>query len=550
MREGGTLAWFSDGEIRRLAGGRSYERGVEYLELIREVKELPDGIVATVQGSEAYRVRLRDDDGLSGECSCPYGSDGNFCKHCVAVSLHLLTAVPEQQGAGRSRRGAKPADVKKYLASLDATELVELIWDHAQHDAALYQKLQLATATTATVPDFPLLRTQVERLHTEWLAYENTYSYTTTAETVLTALAQLTPTHAKAVQPLLRRALKHIGGAASVSDSEDGTVIDVATQAWDHYLTACRAAPPDPVELAGWFLWFRLDGPDWPEVSISDVADLLGEAGVAGYHDALEEVGATVDHWQYRTLREELIAATDDVDALIACLAENLAGPHQYVRIAELLRGENRDKEAIKWLERGHADCRHEPYNTVRLVDLLCELYTEQGRTPDVLRVRQEQFDGYVSERTYAQLREAAESLDRWDAVRAAAHQRMRAAARAAQHYAAETLARVLLAEGETDEAWRVVHEHRCDENTVLAVTAERARSHPADAIAVYRPLVDRHVGRTNNHGYQQAAEYLAMLQPLFAHTGDDFADYLAGLRDRHRRKRNFLAELDRRGLR
>ncbi|WP_223198514.1 SWIM zinc finger family protein [Solihabitans fulvus] len=39
---------------------------------------------------------------MSGRCSCPYGADGVFCKHCVAAPL----ARPR-----RSRRGAGPGAV-------------------------------------------------------------------------------------------------------------------------------------------------------------------------------------------------------------------------------------------------------------------------------------------------------------------------------------------------------------------------------------------------------------------------------------------------------
>ena len=69
------------------------------------------------------------------------------------------------------------------------------------------------------------------------------------------------------------------------------------------------------------------------------------------------------------------------------------------------------------------------------------------------------------------------------------------------------------------------------------------------DAIAVYRPLAEAAIAQTNNHGYERATQLLLMMRPLFAHTGEDFTDYVTALKETNRRKRNFLAELRRNGL-
>jgi uncharacterized Zn finger protein len=546
-----TTAWFTHQEVRRLAGERSYERGVGYVDYVQSLGELPDGVVATVHGTSAYRVRLRDDGGLVGECSCPYGQDGNFCKHCVAVSLHLLTAVPAQPDRRGAKRKSRQVDVHKYLQSLTADELVQIIWDHAQEDAVLFQRLQLAAVTSSVVPDLGLLRTQVEQLHTEWLAYEDTDAYATTAQSVLDALERLTARHAATVQPLLRRAVEVIGAAAGISEDEHGAIIEVADAAWDRYLAACRLAPPDPAELARWLVTFQLEGPDWPEVSLDDIADLLGGTGLEAYRVALDEAGSRHRrHWRYRSLREEFVAVSGDTDALIECLAEDLSAAHQWVRIATLLRDEGRVDEAVAWLERGRSDGKHLGHGGGPLTDLLCELYQASGRHREILTLREERFADQFGETEYQQLREAAERVGRWLPARKQAHTLLRKKAQTNAYYAADILARILLAEDEADAAWRVVRQHRCEERTLLAVTERRADTHPADAIKIYQPHVERCVDQRNNYGYQQAAAFLLKLRPLVERVGGDFPAYLEEVRERHRRKRNFIAELDRKGLR
>ncbi len=535
------VAWFTDADLRDLAGPRSYERGLAYADVVTGVGDLPDGVVATVHGHGRYRVRLTggEDQALEGECSCPYGQDGNFCKHCVAVGLHLLRddAPPKTPG--------KQTGLEAFLATMDHAELVEVVLRHASEDPGLFQKLRLLAAT-AGGPDLAELRRQVAALRVEWVEYGDGHAYATGAREVLAALGRLAPDHAGTMQSLLRRALTHIGAAATATDDESGTIIEVADEAWEAYLRSCEAEPPDPVELAEWYADFRLDGPEWPSTSLDDVIELLGDEGLAAYRERLDR--ATQTHggkWRLGWLREELVAATGDVDAMVACLAEDLSGPHRYVRIAELLSGEGRLAEAIEWLERGSAG----DGEMTHLVDLLAKLYAEDGRAGEVVALRERHFTAARSQRTYHALRGVAQDTPQWSEIRERALALLRRSAASKGWFAADTLAAVLLDEGEVDEAWQVTHSHTCTEQVRLSVTARRAETHPADAVAVYRPLVEAAVAQTDNRGYKRAAQLLVTMRPLFARTGGNFAGYVGALKEANRRKRNFLAELARNGL-
>jgi len=152
----GRVLWFDDGDLRRLASGRSYERGTGYVDAIGELDELPDGVVATVHGGAAYRVTLLegDDRTLAGACSCPYGQEGAFCKHCVAVGLALLADAPagapwdQPRPARRARQASRKTDLRGYLSSVDPAELVDLLLELAADDPALHRRLSLRAATS------------------------------------------------------------------------------------------------------------------------------------------------------------------------------------------------------------------------------------------------------------------------------------------------------------------------------------------------------------------------------------------------------------------
>lgn len=183
------------------------------MDAVSGVGDLPDGVVATVHGSGRYRVRLtgRQDQMLDGECSCPYGQDGNFCKHCVAVGLRLLR--------GQHQHRVSQPDLKAFLVAMDHAALVDLVWQYASEDAGLFQKLRLLAATAGDRdPDLAELRGQVEALRVEWVQYGDEDTYATGAQEILLALDRLLPEHADTVQPLLRRAVVHIGAAGSASE--------------------------------------------------------------------------------------------------------------------------------------------------------------------------------------------------------------------------------------------------------------------------------------------------------------------------------------------
>lgn len=65
--------------------------------------------------------------GLGCECDCPYGLEGNFCKHLVALGLTVLvepeSSLPRQRKAARDRA----QDLDAWLSGLSQDELVAMV---------------------------------------------------------------------------------------------------------------------------------------------------------------------------------------------------------------------------------------------------------------------------------------------------------------------------------------------------------------------------------------------------------------------------------------
>lgn len=81
----------SERTLLAVAGDRSYARGEDYVRYVRGLRITAEKAYASVQAKRVYTVELgwsgpRPD----GSCTCPHHSDGNFCKHLVAVGLAVI----------------------------------------------------------------------------------------------------------------------------------------------------------------------------------------------------------------------------------------------------------------------------------------------------------------------------------------------------------------------------------------------------------------------------------------------------------------------------
>src|SRR5215475_1848561 len=553
----GPVVWFDDDDLRQ-AGRKSYMRGLGYVDKVEDIKDLPDSVVATVYGTSPYEVRLSNVAGvLAGECSCPWGAEGNFCKHCVAVGLVMLAeaaADREERPQPQPENAAgREVDLRGYLGSLAPAELVELLVELAAHDPALHRRLSLRAAGGDLDP--AELRPYVDALRTHGdLDHGQSFAYAGKAGNVLDTLDQLARDHPATVGPLYQQVLQHL--TAAEADDSAGAIAAAAARAVEGFAAACHAAPPDPVELARWLLGVQLDGPGWPRIALDDFAEALGSSGLAAYWQQLRRLSSSLaaagDPYDENSprrritrLREEYLERKNDIDGLVALYAEDLSAPERYLRIGDTLHSAGRYDEAITWLRRGLSQSLYGNYD---ISDLLAEVYTAAGRHADALELRWDTFTGSPAEYTYRPLMQAAAQAGAQAETRrrALAHLR-RKAVRGGYH--ADPLVEVLLAAGQAEQAWTAAHEFGCSTQCLFGAAGHRARTHPADAIPVYQREVEAAIDRKNGSGYARAAQLLVTLKGLHQRAGSDFAAYLQQVKDSHRRKTNLLHELTRAGI-
>ena len=153
----------SEAELRAAAGDRSFERGAQYVAAVSSLESAGNQVIATVRGSEDYLVvlTLDEDPGggngegrLRGECNCPHGQQGFFCKHCVAVGLSLLARSRRRRASSGPASGSyvSPADLSAWLAARSRDELLAIVCDQVVEDEDWRRRLELRAASTAADP--------------------------------------------------------------------------------------------------------------------------------------------------------------------------------------------------------------------------------------------------------------------------------------------------------------------------------------------------------------------------------------------------------------
>ncbi|CAG6392192.1 hypothetical protein NMG29_31170 [Streptomyces cocklensis] len=533
-------------------------------------------IRAAVPGRETYRVTLvvTEQAGVKGSCDCPYGAEGRFCKHCVAVGLsalrHAEPAAPQEFAetvpAPRSAV-ARPARededvVTPWLQSLDRNALLALLGEETAAAPELRGRLLVRAEVAGS--DRTAARDRVKGLLNAGAFARDGYGdsdeidayvrQVTEAALVLRAL--IAAGRAAEAVDGARWALWRLGGVYELADEPDELFTPVHDLVAVHR-QACHTARPAPEPTARWLVGHLLG----PVASISpvdpaDYRDILGPAGLA------QALGLATEAWREEPtdkaarLRERLLKAQGDVDALVAAYAAAPAPDGAtHLRIAQELDEAGRAGDALEWAERGLRAAAKRRDIDDGLVEWVCARYARAGRPDDALAARRERFRAHATLRTYRSLRSAARACDRWETEREAALELLRADAGRGGSGSRlgetdRTLIDVLLDEGDVDAAWEAAA-GRADDRRLLTL-ADRVRDHrPADALDVYLRLLEPLKQSTGDQTYQEIARLLRSIRACHERLGtpEGYARRAAALRTELKRKPKLMKILDSNGL-
>jgi uncharacterized Zn finger protein len=548
---------FTEADIKLAAGDKSFKRGLDYVHDVEDLEIAGAEITASVLGSGRYRVCLRSGEaGLRGECTCPYGQEGFFCKHCVAVGLAVLEMNKELPELIEEAQ-AEWRMLESWLKSLSKDELLAELIHLLGEDRELRRRLELRAATVKG--DTEAVRRAVgELVRVPWGEYtESGQAYADDVRKAAAAIEDLIRGgEAESAIDIAEEAIGQVTGAFQSVDDSSGSIRDAGYALLDVHLRACRAAPPDPAWLGGGLADLLLGNDHiWPD--LTDYAGLLGEPGFAAVREHVAAAYAEdPENWRARYLMESVAQAEGDVDALIAVYARDLDDQgRNHLRIAQALDEAGRGEESLGWAERG---LREAARPGARLVDYLASRYAAAGRDDDVLGLRRDRFGAERTLAGYQALREAAARCGAWPAERDQALAALRDDARTARgrtlwDWGGPVLIDALTDDGDLDAAWAAAGDpasHATDAQWLRLADA-CAATRPADALGVYLRVIGALKKETGDKVYRRMATLLLAARACHEALGttDQFRRYLTLLRMECKRKHNLMKILAENGL-
>ena len=433
------------------------------------------------------------------------------------------------------------------LGRLEDHDVRALSLKAAADDDDVARALRLAGAAPAD--RIASLKSEVDgALRTRrFLGYRESIEWAQDAAPVVDELAnQAVVAPSRDLLALVERAIGHVVKVILKADDSSGTIGDLARRLLEIHEQVCDAGVADPVRLAKWMVRFGLDDQDFFTVDPVRYASALGDDGLAAFRRAVAErltaprVLFAVSH------SEERLAVLDgDVERVIELLGGDLTRPYRFIRVAEAMLELDRDDDALAWSQRGIETMTG--WQVAQLYDIAASVLARRGDTDAVIVLRRDQHGRMASTSSYALLRTAAPA-DAWPVEQAAAREVLAARDRGA-------LVDVLLADGDTDEAWRLATsdaEWDPGEHRWARVAEAREPSDPAGAMGVYLRLVESTLTKADKRAYRVATTDLKNARRAAGAAGlsEEFDDYLTALREHHRRRPTLIAMLDKAGLR
>ena len=122
---------------------RILSRGYEYYEdgLVEDVLLKGNIVTAKVEGSEIYDVSVEIDNGIfiDGDCTCPYASDGSYCKHMAALLYYLDNENLDEN----NNYTTKEKEIRDSLRTINKIELDDFLVELLIEDRDVYDKFRL-----------------------------------------------------------------------------------------------------------------------------------------------------------------------------------------------------------------------------------------------------------------------------------------------------------------------------------------------------------------------------------------------------------------------
>lgn len=490
-----------------------------------------------------------------------------------------------------------PFDLKSHLKKMNKGELIKLLTQLAEANPEVSEALRFQTviASNSVEKLVGTLRTEIERVTSEpawWNSWRNEGEIPDYSRIQNGLQKLLDSGQADAVVELgdllFRRGMDQIG--QSDDEGETSSEIEACLPTVFQALIDCSLSDIDKMEKA---VNFELDDSyslcnsvgifwehDFDQNAWSDLADRL-----LARLDSLIPAYAGDFNVCYRRdqLTDFIMVALQEAgrsDEIIPLCRAEADTTQSYPRLVKQLLEVNRIEEAEDWIRKGYEATRDKWAGIAsRLLDYLLKIKTKQKDWHLIAAIKADQFFDRPSLAAYQELEKAARKVACWPEVR-----------RHVIQFLGKGLLPGIYEKDSSETSWplpasgfpisvdkssssfprlellieiaihekkpaEVVHWHELynkqrklnwlwssdnlDDQVASAITDK----YPDKAIAIWKELAENQIRLTKPKAYMQAARYLKKLKKLLEKSGrnKEWSQYLASIKDEHRRKRRLL---------
>ena len=444
------------------------------------------------------------------------------------------------------------------------------------NDDRLQQQLMLKTARfNQKGVDIEIFKAMINQATNTggFVDYSEAYDFAEGISNVIDNIEELLKEgFANEVIELTEYAMIRIEEALGEMDDSDGYMSDMLDRLEEIHYKACKKAAPDPETLARCLFTWEINT-NWDTFygAVDTYADVLGDKGLAVYRKLAEaewsklpelEPGQTEGRYfserhRLNSIMETLAVLDNDTEALVAVKKKDLSYAYHFLEIAQIYKDAEDKEKALEWAERG---LKAFPKNTdSRLREFLADEYHSRKRHDEAMQLIWLNFIEHPGLENYKSLKQHAERVIEWSKWRQESLEYIRSAAAgeqksktSAQLYRNESwynsmLVRIFLWEKDIESAWLEAKKGGCHNDLWMELARLREKSHPEDAIEIYKNQVVSLVQRTNNQAYREAIILIKNIRKLMNSLKkvEEFSVYVSFLKSNYKPKRNFMKLLD-----
>ena len=406
-----------------------------------------------------------------------------------------------------------------------------MIVDLAERDAALFRKLEIASAADGA--DDETLAARLGKAIDQatatrgYVEYGEAGGWAAGVDEALDAIEALDPSRDRLLLKLAEHAIDRIETAIGSIDDSNGECGNLLERARDLHIRAARSARPDPIALAR-DLFERETGDGYGTFDDAAwlYADALGEAGLAEYRRLATEAWEKLPPLSARSRKKaeddyaglsgilDRFAAHDgDVEARIALRAKDLSSSWKYFELAEFCLRHKSADEALRWAEDGLWAFEDGP-SDARLALFAADLLVKADRGAEAVDLLRRTFERSPDFNVYLRWRDAGGEAA-LDPALAAIERRAGVETGFSFGHPADLGVKILMYEKRFDLAWAMARKHRVSLSVKERLARESEAGHPREALEVYARRVEELANGGGNRAYEEAAGLIARMGAL-----------------------------------